>query len=80
MIRWFLRCKVIGCRFGMEDPNKTFTPNPPKKILVANSGSVAGGKQFVVTQSKGTTIIQPAVVHGSSNSAQQPQYIVTGYI
>ncbi|XP_067935549.1 transcription factor RFX3-like [Watersipora subatra] len=61
----------------MEDPSKTFTPNPPKKILVANSGSVAGGKQFVVTQSKGTTIIQPAVVHGSSNSAQQPQYIVT---
>lgn len=61
----------------MEEQNKAFAQSAPKKMLVASPGGVAGSKQFVVTQSKGTTIIQPAIVHGSSSSTQQ-QYIVTG--
>jgi len=67
----------------MEDQSKRFTAHDaPKKILVAGpGGAVANPKQFVVTQSKGTTIIQPAaVVHGTSNTTQpqHQQYIVTG--
>ncbi|KAF6020630.1 RFX2 [Bugula neritina] len=65
----------------MEDQSKRFAAHDaPKKILVAGpGGAVANPKQFVVTQSKGTTIIQPAaVVHGTSNTTpQHQQYIVT---
>ena len=61
----------------MEEQGKPYPSGVSKKILVASPGGVSGGKQFVVTQSKGTTIIQPAVVHGTTSSAQQ-QYIVTG--
>lgn len=46
------------------------SPVPKKTIVV--SGDVTAGQQFVVTQSKGTTIIQPA----SGGNTQQ--YIVTG--
>lgn len=46
-----------------------------KKILVASSGGLSNSKQFVVTQSKGTTIIQPADV---ANRQGQQQYVVTG--
>lgn len=64
----------------MDNPAKHFSTSTPKKILVTGAGSsevAAAGKQFVVTQSKGTTIIQPAIVHGAGASSQQ-QYIVTG--
>ena len=47
------------------------SPAPKKTIVV--SGEAGAGQQFVVTQSKGTTIIQPT----SGGGAQQ--YIVTGW-
>lgn len=46
------------------------SPVPKKTIVV--SAEPAAGQQFVVTQSKGTTIIQPTSGAGSQ------QYIVTG--
>lgn len=62
----------------MEKPADHFVAASPKKILVAGSSvNLSSGKQFVVTQSKGTTIIQPAAAQNTSGSTQQ-QYIVTG--
>jgi len=48
-----------------------------KKVLVGGTAlPLPLGKQFLVTQSKGTTIIQPAGT--SQSTASQQQYIVTG--
>jgi len=47
------------------------TSAPTRKTIVV-SGDMSTGQQFVVTQSKGATIIQPT----SDGSGQQ--YIVTG--
>ena len=49
------------------------SPAGQKKTIVV-SGDMTAGQQFVVTQSKGTTIIQPAATAGNQ------QYIVTGNV
>lgn len=48
------------------------SPAAGQKKTIVVSGDMSTGQQFVVTQSKGTTIIQPAATAGSQ------QYIVTG--
>lgn len=50
----------------------TASPTPKKPTSIVVSGDMSTGQQFVVTQSKGATIIQPASVAGSGH------YIVTG--
>ena len=55
--------------------NKPVEISAQKKIIVANPSNLPPGKQFVVTQSKGTTIIQPALhtnpTLGTPSHAQQ---------
>lgn len=64
---WSLQIKVMAA----VTVTAASSPTSAVKKTIVMPSDIPSGQQFVVTQSKGTTIIQPA---GSGGT----QYIVTG--